>query len=232
MTVLKQWADDTVAEATGREHRADPVLPVSGGPAGNARLTAWTGTVLLALFLVELATLLSVRQLITWHVVVGVLLVPPALLKTASTGWRIVGYYTGRAPYRQAGPPPMFLRVLGPLVVLSTLAVLGTGLALIFLGPVAGFAPLVSVVGYQVSTLTLHQATFIVWAVATGLHTLARLIPAWRILTTKVEVPGRLSRGVIVILALAAATIAAILLYAPAEPWFTDFFGHLGHHGH
>ena len=35
---------DVVAEATGREARHDPVLPGTGGPAGNAVLTAWTGT--------------------------------------------------------------------------------------------------------------------------------------------------------------------------------------------
>ena len=73
-------------EAIGRGHRSDPVLTGSGGPAGNARLTAWTGLVLLALFLAELVTLLDVRGLLSWHVAIGVLLVPPALLKTASTG--------------------------------------------------------------------------------------------------------------------------------------------------
>ncbi len=103
----------------------------TGGPAGNARLTAWTGLVLLVLLLAELVTLLDVRGLITWHVAVGVLLIPPALLKTGSTGWRIIRYYTGSRPYRHAGPPPLLLRVLGPLVVLFTLAVLGSGVALI-----------------------------------------------------------------------------------------------------
>jgi hypothetical protein len=48
---LRIWADDAVAEATGRHRRRDPVRPVTGGPAGNARLTAWLGALLLTLFL-------------------------------------------------------------------------------------------------------------------------------------------------------------------------------------
>src|SRR5438309_11249472 len=131
---LQRLGTELVDEAAGRSHRQDGVLPRTGGPAGNARLTAWTGVILFVLFVAELVTLLDVRGLISWHVALGVLLIPPALLKTASTGWRILRYYTGSRPYREAGPPPLFLRILGPLVVAATLALLGTGLVLIALG--------------------------------------------------------------------------------------------------
>src|SRR5437660_12665963 len=107
---LRAMTDDLLAQVTGRAHRDDAALPGTGGPAGNARLTAWTGLVLLVLFVAELVTLLDVHGLISWHVALGVLLIPPALLKTASTGWRIVRYYSGNRPYRQAGPPALFLR--------------------------------------------------------------------------------------------------------------------------
>src|SRR5215471_4616849 len=127
---LRSLTDPVVAEATGRTHRPDEALP-GGGPAGNARLTAWVGLVLLALFLAELVTLLDVRGLVSWHVAIGLLLIPPAIVKTVSTGWRIARYYTGSRPYRDAGPPPLLLRILGPLVVFSTLAVLASGLVLI-----------------------------------------------------------------------------------------------------
>ena len=196
---LPQWADDTLAEATGRERRFDPVLPGSGGPAGNARLTAWTGMLLLVLFLVELATLLNLNALISWHVVVGVLLVPPALLKTATTGWRIVRYYTKRAPYHRAGPPPMLLRMLGPLVVIFTLGLLGSGLALIALGPDASRTVLLTVLGKRIDAVTVHRATFVVWAAVTGLHSVGRLVPAMRIVTAsknaRDRMPGTLSRA-------------------------------------
>src|SRR6266581_6310590 len=129
--VLRTVAVDFARQAAGRSHRRDEVVGASGGPAGNARLTAWTGLLLLVLFGAELVTLLDVRGWLDWHIVIGVLLIPPALVKTASTGWRIVRYYTGSRAYRDAGPPTLVLRVLGPLVVLFTLAVLGSGVALI-----------------------------------------------------------------------------------------------------
>ena len=112
---------------------ADPVVPGGGGPAGNVILTAWTGLVLLALSVAELLTLFDVRGLISWHVAIGVLLIPPALLKTGTTTWRMVQYYRGDGAYQQSGPPPLLLR-LGPLVVLSTLGLLATGVLLVLLG--------------------------------------------------------------------------------------------------
>lgn len=232
MTV-REWTRaniaDAIGAAVGRSHRDDPVLPGSGGPAGNARLTAWTGAVLLVLFLIELATLLNVTGLIGWHVVVGVLLVPPALFKTGTTGWRILRYYRRSSVYRQAGPPPMMLRVLGPLVVAGTLALLGSGLALLALGQDASLRPFLTVLGYQVSALTVHQASFIVWAVVTGLHTLGRLVPATRLLTGRVVVPGAVARiagllGVAVI-----AALAAVLIYGVSTSWVAQPIEHHHH---
>src|SRR4051794_39164019 len=172
---------DAARTALGQDHRDDPVLPASGGPAGNARLTAWTGLVLLVLLLAELVTLLDVRGLIGWHLALGVLLLPPALLKTGTTGWRIVRYYRGNAPYRSAGPPPLVLRVLGPLVVVSTLALLGTGVLLVLVGEPRTRQTSTTLVGQRLDLVTLHQAAFAVWCVATGLHVLGRLLPAWQL---------------------------------------------------
>jgi len=78
--------NDFVDVAADRGPRRDPVRPGSGGPAGNAQLTAWLGLTLLVLFLAELVTLLNVRGLITWHLTFGLLLIPPALAKIATTG--------------------------------------------------------------------------------------------------------------------------------------------------
>ena len=230
----RSWVDDTVAEALGRHQRGNPVHPISGGPAGNARLTAWLGAVLLVLFVAELATLLSVDGLLSWHIVIGTLLVPPALAKTGSTGWRIVRYYTGHRAYRKAGPPPLVLRVLGPLVVLSTLAVLGTGLALIALGPDAGRTPLLSLLGYRVSALTLHQGTFLIWAAVTGLHTLGRLVPALRILGVRTPaddfVPGGRPRGVVLLTTVLVAALTAMVVLTLSGSWLTaDLHQHRGH---
>ena len=95
--------DELVATALGEVHRDDPALPRTGGPAGNAPLTALAGIALLVLFLVECVTLLSLDQMISVHILVGAMLVPLALLKTATTGWRIVRYYAGARQRARAG---------------------------------------------------------------------------------------------------------------------------------
>jgi hypothetical protein len=169
---------DTLYAALGRSHRDDPVASGTGGPAGNARLTAWTGLLLLVLSVAELVTLINVGGLISWHIVIGTLLVPPALLKTASTGWRIARYYRGNLAYHQAGPPPLLLRILGPGVVASTLGLLVSGLLLVLLGQDRSRTVLLTALGQRVDWLTLHQGLFIVWAVLTGLHVLGRTVPA------------------------------------------------------
>src|SRR6516164_3578640 len=72
--------------------------------ASNARLTGATAAVLLVLLAAEGATVLSVRSLLTLHVFIGMLLVPPVLVKIGSTGWRFVRYYRGSPAYRRKGP--------------------------------------------------------------------------------------------------------------------------------
>jgi len=230
---LDVFVRQAVATALGREHRADPVLPATGGPSGNARLTAWTGLFLLVLFIAELVTLLDVRGLISWHLAVGVLLVPPALLKTATTGWRIVRYYAGNGPYRSAGPPPMVLRVLGPLVVLTTLALLGTGVSLVVMGDVGSRRTIVTVLGQRVDWLSLHQGGFVVWAVATGLHVLARTVPAWQLARTSTpRVPGRRKRGLAVLASgvLGLACVAVVLQHSGGWRDHSDFRPERGRH--
>ena len=220
---IPQPVKDVIAEAVGRSHRDDPVLPRTGGPAGNAVLTAWTGLVVLALSLAELVTLLSVHRLIGWHVVIGTLLVPPALLKTASVGWRILRYYGGNAAYRKAGPPPMLLRVLGPGVVLGTLGVLASGLALVALGPESSRTELISVLGHRVNYLTMHQGFFAVWLVLTGLHLLARIVPALRLTVTRRDhtstVAGSGGRIAAIVFSLAVAVASAALVLSAAGDW-------------
>lgn len=214
---------DVIAHATGRQKRANPIAARTGGPAGNALLTAWTGLILLVLFLAELVTLLNVSGLITWHVVLGALLIPPALLKTATTGWRIVRYYTGNTAYQLAGPPPMLLRLLGPLVIAGTLAVLATGVVLIVIGEPSSRNVLATVAGLRVDWLTLHQGSFVVWGAATGLHVLARLVPAVREVAARSgqgpQIPGFALRGLVLTLAVAVAVATTTLLVYADGSW-------------
>jgi len=218
--------DDVLHEAVGRRHRPDPVTGATSGPAGNAELTAWTGLVLLALIAVELVTLLDVHGLLSWHVVVGVLLTAVAALKIASTGWRILRYYTGNGPYRTAGPPPVLLRILGPMVIAGTVAVLVSGLWLIAVGPDGSRRPMATVLGRPLDWLTIHKVSFLFFAAVVGVHTLARLIPAVNLGTGRSRREGGVGRLrgwgprlAIVTATLVAGALAAVLILPAASGW-------------
>jgi len=114
----------------------------TGGPEGNARLTALTGVALMVLLAIEGITLISLRSMLSWHIFVGLLLVPVVALKLGSTGYKIYRYYTRRADYVEAGPPHLLLRLLGPVVAASTIALLATGILLIAKRPGDGLAHL------------------------------------------------------------------------------------------
>lgn len=227
---------ELVEEAAGRSHRRDGVLPRTGGPAGNARLTAWTGAILFVLFVAELVTLLDVRGWISWHVALGVLLVPPALLKTASTGWRFLRYYTRGRPYVEAGPPIMPLRLLGPLVVVTTLGLLGSGLVLIALG--AERSRQNGVLGF--SWVNIHQAFFIGCGVALGLHFLARAVPALMLISGRRKeepgaagrIPGGAARLAVIVLSLAVAGVTTALVLPAASSWQHDNVRNFEHSAH
>jgi hypothetical protein len=208
---------DVVAVAAGRKHRPDPVLPRTGGPAGNAALTAWTALVLLVFSVAELLTLFDVHGLLSWHVAIGALLVPPALVKTVSTTWRMARYYTGSPSYKEAGPPPLLLRLLGPLVVISTVGLLGSGVLLVLLGAERSHTSLLDLLGFRIDWVTVHQGFFVVWAGATGLHVLGRIVPALR-LTVAADggaVPGAAVRWLLLaLMSLAAVALAVALVHA------------------
>jgi hypothetical protein len=222
-TASKNVVAETFSEAIGQIRRRDPVLPETGGPAGNARLTAWTGLALLALIAAELITLIDVRGLISWHIFVGTLLLPPALLKTGATGWRIVRYYRHQPDYRRAGPPPMLLRILGPAVVASTLGVLISGLVLIVLDRGQDRRVLFVALGQPVTALRIHQGLFLIWIVVVGLHVLGRFVPALELTLTSgtkhSPVDGRNRRGLALIASLALGAIAASAVLASSTEW-------------
>jgi len=222
-----QHVAESVSVALGRAHRDDPVLAGTGGPAGNAVLTAWTGLVLAVLGVAELLTLIDLGTLISWHVAVGALLVPPALVKTVSTGWRIVRYYGGSPAYAEAGPPPLLLRLLGPLVVVSTVALLASGVVLVVLGQDDSRGELVTALGLRVDWITVHQATFAVWAIVTGLHLLFRIVAAVRLTVLadrRRRVPGLLGRVAVLTVAVVTGVALAVVLVRADGSWHRERF--------
>ena len=134
-------------------------------PDGNARLTAAVGLVLLVLTVVELATIVfGLRQFLSLHVFVGLLLIPPVLLKLASTGWRFVRYYTGSRPYRSKGAPQLPMRLLAPLLIAATIVLFASGVAM---GLLHGRSLVIA--------RRLHGPTSVIWMLLLGVHVLVYL---------------------------------------------------------
>lgn len=138
-------------------------VDADAGVESNTRLTVVAGTLLTLLLLVEGFTILDVRGMITLHTAVGLTLVGPIALKCASTGYRFLRYYTGKPAYVAKGAPHPALRMIGPLVIVSSVAVVGTGIALL------------AVHGKSDTWLTLHQGSFVVWIAVMTLHFLGHL---------------------------------------------------------
>ncbi|HMJ72356.1 MAG TPA: hypothetical protein VK471_03210 [Solirubrobacterales bacterium] len=148
---------------------------IRDGVAGNSRLTGGMAVVLLVLLAVEGATIPFIGSLLQPHILIGMLLIPPVMLKLGSTGYRFLRYYAGTPAYVRKGPPPLLLRLLAPGVVLTTVVLFGTGVALLLAGPPSNTLVLV------------HKVSFIVWVALTTLHVLGHLLevprlalPDWR----------------------------------------------------
>ena len=192
---------------------------VTLGVRKNARLTSLTGVVLLVLLFLEGVTVLQVGALIVPHLVIGTLLLAPVAFKLGTTGWKIIRYYAHSPEYVRAGPPPLPRRLLAPVVMVATVGLLGTGVALMLLGP--------SSTG-QLSFL--HKAFFVLWFAAMALHV---LIHAWHSLRSVLAeygaaaeaLPGRGGR----LLALAGVLVvgAALAIWATGftAPWTAVFHG-------
>ena len=184
-----------------------------GGIDGNEALTGVAAVVLTVLLLAEGATLLDMGGLRTPHMFIGLLLIPPVLVKLASTGYRFVRYYAGTLAYRVKGPPPTPLRLLAPLLVLTTVAIFATGIALV-------------VLGHRSNTLIeVHKVAFIVWSVTFGVHFLAHVPGMLRSLRPRVRIPGARARLALVSASLIAGIGLAMVLLPSINGW------HGGHHG-
>ncbi len=192
------------------------------GVEGNTKLTSATGMVLLVLLAVEGVTILSVRQMITLHIFVGVLLLGPVLLKTGTTMYRFTRYYTGAPNYRKKGPPHLVLRVIGPLVILASLALLGTGIALVVAGTTGSGA-----------LLTAHQTCFWIWFALMTVHVLGHLweaaVTSWSELRGSLRGPAarrRRWRYTAIVVALVVGVGAATALLPTASSWINRPAGH------
>lgn len=193
----------------------------AASPEGNEQLTAMTGAVLLVGFAVEGVTLLELHRLIWLHFAVGFLLIGPVILKIGATLYRFVRYYTGSEPYLRKGPPSPLLRLLGPLVILTSLAVLGTGVMLAIAGPGPGI------------WLFLHKGAFVVWFGVMTIHVCAYAPRLPRLLgrqssasSAPVSVAGAPARYIAIACALAGGIAVAAIATHLSSHWNSGFGFH------
>jgi hypothetical protein len=192
---------------------ADPHRDRLGGTAGNRLLTSATAFVLTALLALEGVTILWMGNLRTEHMFIGLVLIGPVVLKLASTGYRFARYYTRAPRYRAEGPPLLPLRVLAPVLVLTTLLIFASGVLLIAVGHKSDLL------------LELHKVAFIVWSGCFGVHFLWYLPRAWSTLATSLHAsrteraPGSGLRGMLLGAALGGGTALAFALLPSVEAW-------------
>jgi hypothetical protein len=193
----------------------------SPGVEGNSRITGGAAAMLLVLLAVEGATIPFIGQLLGPHVFIGMLLLPPVALKLASTGYRFARYYTGSPAYVSKGPPPLILRLLGPLVVLTSLALFATGVALLVAGPPSNLLKLA------------HKASFIAWFAVMAVHVLGHILeipslaaPDWRRHGGReAALAGSGLRVTLLLGSLALGLVLALATISAAGPWLSAQVG-------
>lgn len=181
------------------------------GVAGNGRLTAALGALLLVLLAAEGVTIPFIGQLREEHILIGMLLLGPVAAKLASTGYRFARYYLGSPAYVHKGPPQVALRLLAPGVVFTTVALFGTGVALLIVGP-----------SNELSFL--HKVSFIAWFALMTIHVLGHILelpgPAladWRGAGARLSGAGL--RLAAIATALAMGIGLALLSFSAAGSW-------------
>jgi hypothetical protein len=178
---------------------------------GNARLTANTALVLLVLFVVQLGTVvIGVKTHVTPHVVVGLLLVPPLLVKIAAVSWRFIRYYRHDPAYKRKGPPAPLMRVLGPLLLLVTIVLFVSGIVLL-LAPSAFGGP-------HGIMFHVHDFSFYLWLLLVLAHVAGHARDLRSLAfrdwgrRARAAVPGSVLRQSVVLASLAAGLALALAL--------------------
>jgi len=177
-----------------------------GGVEGNEVLTSAAAAALALLLAAEGITIVHMRGLLSAHMFIGLVLIPPVALKLASTGYRMVSYYQGARAYRVKGPPALPLRLMAPILAASVVAVVASGVALLAAGQKSDLL------------LTIHKLSFIVFGVLLAVHFLAyipRVVRSLRVdwgAARRQAVPGAGARATLVAAALGGGAALALAL--------------------
>jgi hypothetical protein len=203
-------------DATLLRSRPQRASAVRDGVAANARLTGAVAAALLVLLAAEGATIPFIGPLLGPHIFIGMLLIPPVALKMGATGYRFARYYTHAGPYVAKGPPPIALLVLAPGVVLTTLVLFGTGVALLIAGPPSN------------TLVFAHKLSFFAWVALMTLHVLGHLLEVpklaladWRAKGPReARLAGAGTRTMVLAGAIGAGVALALITFSAAQPWF------------
>jgi hypothetical protein len=186
----------------------NPIIAGGLRVAANSRLTAMSAIVLSALFCIQTTTVvLGVKSVLTLHVVIGLLLVPPLLVKIGSVSWRFIKYYRGDPAFRKKGPPKPAMRLLGPLLLFTTVVLLVSGVTLL-LAPSS----------FGGSIRRIHGGSFYIWLLLVLVHVVAhakdirRVAPRDWVHRSRKAVPGALVRQMVVLGSLAVGLVLALTL--------------------
>lgn len=178
----------------------------SGGADGNEILTSAAAVVLIGLLVAEWITVVHMQGLLSAHMFIGLVLIPPVVLKLGSTGYRMVNYYAGSRAYRRLGPPVLPLRLMAPIFAASTIALFVSGWLLLALGHKSNVL------------VTIHKLSAIAFRVTLAVHFLAYIARVVRSLRTdwaaarRQTVPGAGLRAMLVAAALGGGVALALAL--------------------
>ena len=186
----------------------------TGGVEGNELLTSTVAALLTILLVAEAVTIVHLNGLLGAHMFLGLMLIPPVLVKLVSTGYRFARYYTGSAPYRAKGPPHLPLRVMAPVLVAATVMIFATGIWLLVLGHRSDQA------------LMLHKVAFIVWGAVFAVHffaylpRVARALAAdWTPRLRDARIAGARLRAIVVAASLGGGCALALALLSVIRAW-------------
>ena len=132
-------------------------------------------------------------------------------LKLASTGYRFARYYTGDSRYRSAGPPQLLMRLIGPIVVISTVAIFATGIELWIFG-----------LRFGNIWVEAHKLSFWVWLPVTAVHVLGHLSRTSQAVAEEISA-SRSRRAITRRSLVVGSLIAGVVLAAASLTYATPF---------
>jgi hypothetical protein len=159
------------------------------------------------------------RSVLSLHVAIGLILVPPVLVKLASTTWRMVNYHLRTPAYTRRGPPAPLARMLGPFMSAAIVLVLVSGLALL-LGPSS-----IHHTALQAHKVAFYLALLLIVAhVAMHLPQAVRLVALDRVKQRGAALLVR-ARWMSVLGSVVLGALLALALAGHAEPYLHHYYG-------